>query len=132
MSEQERETTGPGGDNLSDIGSQFRQAAGLPARENDSPITNNPEVSERRIAREPEGGYGGEDGITGTGAMTTDEERHLERREASVADEEGEVLTGGETATEEARVTGEDVTDVKPAGEATDATEGGSAREDQE
>lgn len=127
MSEQ-RESTGPGGDNLSDIGSQFRMAAGLPERENDSPITNNPEVSERRIAREPEGGYGGEDGITGTGHMTADEKAHLERREASVADEEGEVLTGGETATEVARVTGEDTPDVKPAGETVEAPAKGKGK----
>lgn len=102
MAKQEQ-STGPGGDNLSSISRQFRQTAGLPERTSDAPVTNDADASELRIAREPEGGYGGQ-GETETETA------------AAEAVAPGE-LTGGETATEVARVTGEDTPDVKPAGE---------------
>ena len=63
----------------------------------------------RRNHQEPEGGYGGKDGIANTSATNASE--HPGR--TFELDEHG--LSGGETATERARVLGEDVPDVKPA-----------------
>ena len=92
------------------VSNAYRTVAGLPARENDEVLSNG-EASGARLATEPEGGYGGEGGIANTSAINASE--HPGNPE--VVDEDG--LTGGETATEVARVTGEDVPDVKPAPE---------------
>lgn len=123
---EEREM-GPGERSLRATSTAYRQAAGLPARESDEPITNSGEVSELAEVRGPDGGYGGEGDSAFTGAMSHDERKRLERREATeeaTADQsEGVDLTGGETATQEALVTGEDVVDVKPGAEAADGDE---------
>jgi hypothetical protein len=119
---------GPGERSLRATSTAYRTAAGLPARESDEPITSKEGTSELTEVRGPEGGYGGEGDSAFTGAMSTDEQRHLERREKAVAEAEDGELTGGETATEVARVTGEDTPDVKPAGDTVEADSKPAAR----
>jgi hypothetical protein len=107
---------------LSSAASQFRQHIGLPDRESDAP-TSDGEAPELSVRTEPEGGYGGKDGISNTGALNGSELANreqtdkLEAERAEKIEETG--LSGGEPATQEAIVTGEDVADVKPAPETT-------------
>lgn len=123
MAKQETtESTGPGGDTLRAASSQYRSAAGLPERKDNKPtdLTDPGQLTKRY---EPEGGYGGKDGITNNSALNATEEARAKSR-AEAAEERAEKieetgLSGGETATQEAIVTGEDVTDVKPAPETT-------------
>lgn len=117
MAKDEKQSTGPGGDNLSSVSSQYRTAAGLPPRESDAPTDLSEAAHEKRY--EPEGGYGGKDGITNTASTNSSEELRVSQR-AEQAEQRAEQLeetglTGGETATQEAIVTGEEVVDVKPA-----------------
>jgi hypothetical protein len=106
----------PGSRGLAATSRQFRTAAGLPERKDDKP-TDPAKASETQLATEPEGGYGGKDGITNTGTTNSSEQaRHElreEQREAAIAEAEAGEFPG-ETATEKAHVTGEDVVDVKP------------------
>lgn len=52
----------------------FRSVTGLPARKNDKPISGG-QSDALRLATEPEGGYGGKDGISNTAAINASEER---------------------------------------------------------
>ena len=102
---------------LAPVSSQYRTAAGLPARESDAPTDLlEPATLEKRY--EPEGGYGGEGNHPNTAAINASEQGRAELREEQIAqrvEQEAETgLSGGETATQEAIVTGEEVVDVKP------------------
>ena len=102
--------------NLSGVSSQYRTAAGLPARESDSPTDLSTAALEKRY--EPEGGYGGEENRNTAAINATEQQRAEQRTEQEaqrVEQLEETGLTGGETATEEAIVTGEPVVDEKPA-----------------
>ena len=95
------------------IGDAYRRHAGLPERTGDEPMSNG-DPSGKTPAYEPEGGYGGEDGISNVGALNASEAARAEQREEKAEESADDELTGGETATEEARVTGDDTVDVKP------------------
>lgn len=119
MSEQSTENTEQASEPGS-VSSQYRTAAGLPARESDGPTDPGADLS-RAKHYEPEGGYGGEGsegGITNTAGINASEEARAEQRDAQAEkrveriEETG--LTGGETATEVAIVTGEPIIDEKP------------------
>lgn len=71
---------------------QYRQLAGVPERKDDSP-TSDGDAPELAHFTEPEGGYGGKDGILNTGAINGDEARltledEKRREEAEVTTEE--------------------------------------------
>lgn len=100
---------------LAPVSSQYRTAAGLPERESDSPTALHEAALEKRY--EPEGGYGGQEG-TNTAAINATEQQRAEQRDAQQEQRDAQLeetgLTGGETATQEAIVTGEPVVDEKP------------------
>lgn len=65
------------------IGDLYRRTAGLPERKSNAPLTNDDKGTDRvDLATEPQGGYGGKDGIRNTGAINATEERlHAELTE---------------------------------------------------
>jgi hypothetical protein len=96
----------------------YRTAAGLPERTSDKPTDlTKPAELEKRY--EPEGGYGGKDGVRNDGALNATESARQEQRDETLEAERERIeetgLSGQETASQVAIVTGEDVTDVKPA-----------------
>lgn len=109
--------------NLSRVASQYRQTAGLEERTSDEPRDLSKGDSELTRRTEPEGGYGGKDGITNNSALNSTEEARAQARDEAAAERAEKLektgLSGGETATQEALVTGSDVTDVKPQPETT-------------
>lgn len=60
-------------DNINPVSRAFRSAAGLPERKDEKTLSNG-EASGAKLSTEPEGGYGGKDGIKNTGAINSAEE----------------------------------------------------------
>ena len=76
----------------SGVSAGYRSAAGLPERDGDK--THDPaKPDEVTIATEPEGGYGGKDGISNVSSVNESEERRNKQRAESSVDREPQTET---------------------------------------
>lgn len=88
------------------LSENFRMVAGLPKRKNNKP-SDPSDTSEVTLATEPDGGYGGKDGIKNTGAVNSTEERARLERDKREAKRSETLVKEKEKAEEDAAKSGQ-------------------------